>query len=582
VGDSTDSAFSLPPDILAPFAPAATESHFRPQNYPVTPPEGIVPVVGPVSCKSWLLAATQYGPTNIVLDGGMFSPLAVFNFWLEYLGVSPYFTFNGYLFKLSYTGYDAKTGKYEPGGKNVMSICTDGLVVGKDGPPYSVSRQPVKKHVGIPKGRLGGLGAMNAVDDFAFGPTVSSLARSRGVGGAPRGFGQVPFRSGDQGTPVMSIVSGSPPPVAASDWVEFYPSDPDRFQVNTNLGPQANLHGQLESITSLVGASAPGATTYWMISDPNSYAAWTVSTLTGSSGAPCATSSSGQCGAVALLRASYPGGSLKLEIALKTQPVPLALASGVQVFRALANGQVQVPAHSPSYALYSVAGPEGDVASSVGQAPSMGPDHQSEMLANYQEFIQQPQFLWGIPMPGQPWSGYAPLAVPNSAPYAWFVYGNDLYRVGWDGTWPSNGQFGSAVGAPELKVVKRGDWYWQDLGPALPATPPSPVVSVPGSPPVTPPTPPPAVTGISPVAGAVTGTIAPPVTPTAVTLPGGSSVVAAAGPQAATPPITSFPGTGVTAPASAAPSGPSAGALIVGGVVVLGIIGAIVYYFVED
>jgi hypothetical protein len=113
-------------------------SKYKPQSIDVVPPSGIVPVVGTFDCKRWTLVATQYGSVHMEPSSGLFGKInAVFNFYMEWVGVSPYFTYGGHLFRFRYTGYDAKTKKYLPGGKNIFEMCTDGMSVQKNPPGHS-------------------------------------------------------------------------------------------------------------------------------------------------------------------------------------------------------------------------------------------------------------------------------------------------------------------------------------------------------------------------------------------------------------------------------------------------------------
>jgi hypothetical protein len=97
-------------------------------------PEYIVPTNHPHQCKHWMRVVTQGYDPVVTIEGTAFGNYdAIFNYYLTTIGVSPYFTYGGYLFKFIYTGYDAKTGKYHKGGKNEILICTDGLFLENTG-----------------------------------------------------------------------------------------------------------------------------------------------------------------------------------------------------------------------------------------------------------------------------------------------------------------------------------------------------------------------------------------------------------------------------------------------------------------
>lgn len=98
-----------------------------------SPPEWIKPTTHPHQCKHWMLVVTQGRTPVVTVEGTDFNYDEIFNYYVATVGVSPYFTFNGYLFKFVYTGYDAKTGKYRSGGKDEILICTDGLFIESTG-----------------------------------------------------------------------------------------------------------------------------------------------------------------------------------------------------------------------------------------------------------------------------------------------------------------------------------------------------------------------------------------------------------------------------------------------------------------
>jgi hypothetical protein len=557
---SAKQLFIIPPEywvheyVVAP-PPSPPKSSYHPQSLEYDTVEQIVPVVGTFRCQRWLLVATQWvDRLNATLGNlGMFHPKAVFDYYVSNVGVSPYFTWNGYLFKFEYTGYDAKTGKYRHGSqyKNIISICTDGLNVQKN-PPGDASNYTVfapggsggvsvvhrrgTHGVGLgPKENsmksafspalvrglgavIGGDGAVSAGTMPYSGQKASSMSHgyiaqktgdpnyyatepkfdSRGFWHsagtmAPIGFrssggqagqwvkqGQVErnslstnfwvwyptdiavlakagqymyvvardkkslgtwkvcndaikvFQSPEywvkvcpteglvpagvvgtaglrglgqliDGATLQALNPASVPPVYVSDWIEFYPNDPNNYQGNTNLGFGA-LPQQGYGLINQINSSAPGTTTYWLLIDPNSGAAWTVSTL-----------GSG----VALIRSSYSGGKLKLEIARMTVPVTMKMVSGASLPKTL-----------PANPLWESTG----VAATSGKTVALSPAKQAQQANYYLQYLQQPQFNDGVPSAGASWSGWEPVPVPTSYPNAYFSYGGQYYQLRPDGS----------------------------------------------------------------------------------------------------------------------------------------------------
>lgn len=123
---------------------------YTPEPMRFVPPEGITLIEPPKhGCKSWLRMFTQGDPYVKVLTGGAggFNVNKVINWYSISVGVSPYFTFEGYLYKFEYTGYDKKTGKFHHGGKYALDICTDGMSITHESGRTLVSH-PSHKHVG--------------------------------------------------------------------------------------------------------------------------------------------------------------------------------------------------------------------------------------------------------------------------------------------------------------------------------------------------------------------------------------------------------------------------------------------------
>lgn len=173
-----------------------------------SPPEGIV-LTGARQCKRWLRVITQGHGPYVTIDGVSLNYGPVFNYYMTQIGVSPYFTYGGYLFKFVYTGYDAKTGKYTSGGKNEILICVDGLFVESTG------------HGGHYVSKTSKLGSGAAIG---------------GVMGLPSGVGKIqPLAPGE--SPVIPVPSSAP-----------------SFVVNTTL--QSGLPGTY----SPTYPSAPGTT----------------------------------------------------------------------------------------------------------------------------------------------------------------------------------------------------------------------------------------------------------------------------------------------------------------------------------
>jgi hypothetical protein len=407
--ESSKQLFIIPPEYwvheyVVASPPPPPKSSYKPQKLEYDTVEDIVPVVGTFHCQRWLLVATQnVSKLNATLGViGMFSPKAVFNYYIHYVGVSPYFTWNGYLFKFEYTGYDSKTGKYRHGSqyKNIISICTDGLNVQKN-PPGDASNYTV-----FAPGGSGGVSVVHRRGTHGVGlePKENSMESAFSTGGLGKTFDPALIRGLGQlvsGESLRALTPSSVPLVYNSDWIEFYPNDPYFYQANTNLGfgplPQ-NGYGLIGQINS----SAPGTTTYWLFTDSNSGAAWTVSSL----GA-----------GVALIRSSYPGGSLKLEIARKTVPAPMKLVSGASLPTLPAN---------PLWELTGVA-----VAS--GKTVSLSPSKQAQQANYYLQYLQQPQFNDGVPSAGASWTGWEPAPVPTSYPDAYFSYKGQNYQIRSDG-----------------------------------------------------------------------------------------------------------------------------------------------------
>jgi hypothetical protein len=428
----------------------------------------ITPTNNPPHCKKWLLAFAQWdSKPNAVIPGKMFSFPRVINYYVANVGVPQHFMYGGYLWKFAYTGYDEKTGKWSPGGKNVIYICIDGMDV-QENPPGSPS------HFTVYPGGSGESLVMQTSQALPVSVTSPNVAKaaavrqerpfmntfqtSRGVGCGPagrvfspallRGLGRMQGRARGLGQFVV-LDTSSVPPVSSENWVEFYPNDTENYLTNTNLINQMN------TIIGTVQASKSYSTVYWLLTDSSSNAAWTVSTLgTG----------------VSLIRSSYPGNKLKLEIAAATDPVPAQLVPGA-ILGGTVNGSAQCgPGGVPKW--LSVYGPGGNVASAAGLTVALTQDQAVQQLNYYLAYLNQPQFLNGEPSLSQPWTGFhLPYPTVTSVPTIYFSYGGQLYRAYWYGSW-TPGQIGGAPGSgPALDVC------------ANPASPPAfTPVSVPGIP----------------------------------------------------------------------------------------------------
>jgi len=97
--------------------------HFVRQKLEYLPPEGIV-VVEPISCKGWI---TSWDGSRVTayMDGDGFNVTGVINFFMKYVGVSPYFIYtnNHGTFLFRFVPHHS--------GVNELQICTDGMRVRK-------------------------------------------------------------------------------------------------------------------------------------------------------------------------------------------------------------------------------------------------------------------------------------------------------------------------------------------------------------------------------------------------------------------------------------------------------------------
>jgi hypothetical protein len=187
---------------------------------------------------------TQGGWPVVTVEGTAFNYDKIFNYYITTIGVSPYFTFGGYLFKFVYTGYDAKTGKYHSGGKNEILICVDGLFVENTGSgTHYVSK----------KGGLGGSGT-------AIG----------GVMGLPTGVGVTiqPLSPGE--TPVISVSTTPPPPSSPPILVNktFKAGPPGTYSPTSPSSPTSfpveRSTAAAQAITAaMIAAAQPQPTQYY-------------------------------------------------------------------------------------------------------------------------------------------------------------------------------------------------------------------------------------------------------------------------------------------------------------------------------
>jgi hypothetical protein len=479
----------------------------------------------------------------------MFGYVDVINYYVKYVGLSPYFTYRDYLFKFE---YDTKTKKY------IIRICTDGLNVQKN-PPGDASNYTVYSRSGGSGGELKvqGMGSWpreNSMEAFSTGSSIRGLGRVessvfnvalvQGLGRSPEGLGQ--FLTG--GATLTALSPASVPPVDDRDWIQFYPNDSSfNYQGNTDIGYQ------LIGLINQIRFEAPGySTVYWLFKDPSANAALTVSTLGNG---------------VALLRSSYEGTALKLEIARKTVPVrpdqiqhwPAGAVLGGKVNGSNSCGDGSTPNW------VEVAGLGGNVAAAVGINVALPDANRADILNNYLLYLQQPQFLRGVPADGKTWQAFGvPVPIPQSVPDVHFSFGGQLYKVSWVGTWVPGQVGGGGV----------------DSGP---------VIYICANPPVKTKIAPPIIKGPAPLPGpaggggglfqtggahAPTGPLPPWLQP--VQLPSGAmtpgQVAQAQAAQAAA---------AQQAALSSTPVPVSTGALILGGILVVGILGGAAYLILE-
>ena len=377
---------------LMPVSRAHAGFGYTPATPEYLPPAGLgIELVKPVSCKNWLHVYTAHGEVTTLVSGYGFGCLEATNYFSKYGFMSAYFIFKNdvgtYLFR-----FIVQNKQY------VIQVCTDGM---------RVTENKSGQHIVYPKSGVSGLptgGAMEAAFNVDVAPVGFGDA-----GRAPAGVGQL-----IDGVTLQAISSSSVPPVYPSDWIEFYPNDPYGYTLNTNLGYGA-LPQQGYGLINQINSSAPGSTVYWLLTDPNQGSAWTISTL----GA-----NAYRFDSVALIRSSYPAGKLKLEIARTTVPAPMALVSGASF-----------PGPLPGGLTWETT----NIASATGKSVAMPSVKQTEQATYYLQYLGQPQFSFTMPESGQTWNdaegqpGYAPVPTPM-APYSYFSYGGQIYRIASDGT----------------------------------------------------------------------------------------------------------------------------------------------------
>jgi hypothetical protein len=493
--------------------PMPEKSVYRPQALMYDPPAGTVPVVGTFVCKNWFMVVrvNASGPyiasLNAGLSGGMFDAESIFNFYMRYLGVSPYFTYKGCLFR------------FVPEGRHLsIQVCTDGLIVRKN---PSGSSPAFTLYEAVPSGTVRGIGSMELAFDQNMrpGPTTPALCapctsscggieathatamqalREEGLGRAPhdasfnvalvRGLGQLSqLTSGSNGpvTIVPFTTTNRVPPVDAKDWVDFYPNDPYGFRANTNLALNASEQASGGGIGAFSGANpigggilsaiqpTAGRTGFWQVTDPNNRAAYTVSSMEGN------TSGDGSSPGVAIIRSRWPHGPTGqpvLSIAMKTVPVPMSQVPG---WPSAASPASSVPS---GLTWAQISGPVGGDLASVswpGHMVALAGADEAGVLNAYLSYISQPQFLQGIPsLAWGPWYGAGfnstPLPIPTSVPAVYFNYGSQLYRVRWYGRWiPGQGP-GAPNSGPAIEVCT-------NLRSFAPTTTPSKIVAPPST-----------------------------------------------------------------------------------------------------
>ena len=474
-----------------------TKSSYKPQALKYDTVEGIVPVVGTFQCQHWLIVEAQNkNELNATLDVlGMFKTGSVFDYYQKYVGISPYFTWNGYLFKFEYTGYDAKTGKYRHGNQYtyVISICTDGLNVQKN-PPGDVAKYTVFAPGGAggelvvhqPRG-VHGVGRPKESEM----ESVFNSALRRGLGLAPKGLGQIAqFSAGGNGTARLSAIPASNlPRVNASDWTEFYPSDPNGFRANTNLALSASEQASSlgtgafyganpigGAIVTQVTATAPNVTTYWTLVDPNNRAAYTIGTGGNETG-------NGSSPGIAIIRSSYVGGALKLEIALRTIP------RAIDKFTGWPTGATIVGASSvaPWADWVQLTGPVGGdltAADMPGQSIALSGTDVTGIISAYLQYLNQPQFLQTIPSAAWgPWAGGFGVTRGGHLviPTVYFTYGGQSYKVFWFGEWIAGQVGGAPNSGPAIDVANLATSSPKPKSVSAPLPPPLTLPTIPVS-----------------------------------------------------------------------------------------------------
>ena len=567
-------------------------------------------------------------PVQVSLKEGIFNPSDVFWYYMKYVGASPYFTYANRLFKFEVDSHTLRillctdgipstdivhVHKGVGSMREMFALRSPGDVTGfgltqaqvraviasfQEPGPYAepqcvpctasnggiaATAQSAEQEI-----RLEGCGAgpgpyaePQCVPCTASNGGIAGTLRSaeqaielEGLGRTPAGLGQFPLGpvgaaqlhaiSGGIGT--VGQPSGDLPIVFDGDWVEVFPSDPKSFQKSTNLGgsPINFVAGVfstplLNYLINQIQSLAPYATMYWRLSDPNPLAAMTLGDLSGL-GTPFGTQ--------ALLRTSYPGNKLKIEIAIKTAASPMQMPNGISYVSA-ANAQC-------TGGWLQVFGPTGGNVAGSRSKLSIG--LQDAVIQNYLDYITQQQFLSGNPastsvappsgggfgVAKQLWVGAVPYAVPKSVPNVYFSYAGQLYIVGWIGGWTAGqNPRAPASGGPSIELCTT----WKQ--PALPA---------------------PSTPTVTPIAGFTPGTpgAAPATTSLPVSLPGLPTVPTAGGATVVAPPasggltLVTAPGTLPTAsvPASA-PSTTPTWVYVVGGLLGVSAVGALAYYAFE-
>jgi hypothetical protein len=231
--------------------PSSGKSQYRPQSLRLpngtflSCPFGIVPVVGTFACESWVLVAEApfYGPygvtAQVTLEGeSLFPPEDVLKFYLVNPTVSPYFTWGGYLFHVTF------------GASVTLYICVEDVTWEKTPSGYVVGTGMLDLFPEKPRRGLGQLPAFTppaayTAPSFALPPSIPAPALAPPPSLAPPALK----------SPSGPILTGTSPPVAKGSLAPPAPAP-----IPSAVIPPGSTAFSPPAVTRTAPVTSPGST----------------------------------------------------------------------------------------------------------------------------------------------------------------------------------------------------------------------------------------------------------------------------------------------------------------------------------